>query len=183
MQKFTYLFGFFSVLASIRAVLIISSSFVSTIIEKQETKSKKFNDNKKAQSKQFHSWVRHKSYVLCYTVCQSKKKFRNQLLVNLMFPVLQDLILNLILDILFSILDLCGNQVLKSSQVETCNRLSTYFWTVLYLDLDFFCSGLLLLDREPEEVERLRLLERLFLSLSLSLSLSLLRGLSFFLFS
>ena len=93
------------------------------------------------------------------------------------------LILNSVLENLFSILDLHRNWETKSSQVETHNRLSTYFWIVLYLDLDFFCSGLLLFDREPEEVERLRLLERLFLSLSLSLSLSLLRGLSFFLFS
>ena len=93
------------------------------------------------------------------------------------------LILNSVLENLFSILDLHRNWESKSSQVETHNRLSTYFWIVLYLDLVFFCSGLLLFDREPEEAERLRLLERLFLSLSLSLSLSLLRGLSFFLFS
>ena len=57
--------------------------------------------------------------------------------------------------------------------------------TASHLVLDFLCSlsGLLLLDLDPEELDRLRLLERLFLSLSRSLSLSLLRGLSFLLFS
>ena len=48
--------------------------------------------------------------------------------------------------------------------------------------MEFFSlSGLLLLDFDPEELDRLRLLASFFLSLSLSLSL--LRGLSFLFFS
>ena len=66
----------------------------------------------------------------CVTAVGLSKLSTNQWWVNLVFSVLRDSIL----DGLFSILDSRRNRELQvESRMETHNRLSAYFWTVLYL--------------------------------------------------
>jgi len=79
------------------------------------------------------NWCCFEHTVACTNVTMLRlyvfeKLLRNQSWVNL-FSVLLDLILNS----LFLILDSCRNQESRiESRIETCNGLSTYFWTVLY---------------------------------------------------
>ena len=87
----------------------------------------------------------HVTMPCCVTAYVFVKLSRNQSWVNLLFSVLRDLILDSILDSLFSILNsrfaqesrIANRESWIKSRIETCNGLSTYFWTVLYMYISF----------------------------------------------